>query len=155
MLIDVVGRGGVNLVSALHLAEARGIRVSRVLLDPHPDFGERVELRIAGGGMETRVAGALRGDQPLLIRINAFPIEVRPQGVLVILRNRDVPGVIGRVGTLLGHGLVNIAEYHQGRLEAGGEAMAAIAIDQKLTPPVLGALQQLPDIIDVRQVVLD
>jgi D-3-phosphoglycerate dehydrogenase / 2-oxoglutarate reductase len=155
MLIDVVGRGGVNLVSALHLAEARGIRVSRVLLEPHPDFGERVELRIAGGGMETRVAGALRGDQPLIIRVNAFPIEVRPQGVLVILRNRDVPGVIGRVGTLLGAALVNIGEYHQGRLEAGGEAMAAIAIDQKLHAPVLEALQQLPDIIDVHQVVLD
>lgn len=155
MLIDVVGRGGVNLVSALHLAEARGIRVSRVLLEPHPDFGERVELRIAGGGMETRVAGALRGDQPLVIRINAFPIEVRPQGVLVILRNRDVPGVIGRVGTLLGEALVNIAEYHQGRLEAGGEALAAIAIDQKLSAPVLQSLQRLPDIIDVHQVVLD
>jgi D-3-phosphoglycerate dehydrogenase / 2-oxoglutarate reductase len=155
ILIDVVGRGGVNLVSALHLAEARGIRVSRVLLEPHPDFGERVELRIAGGGRETRVAGALRGDQPLVIRVNAFPIEVRPQGVLVILRNRDVPGVIGRVGTLLGEAKVNIAEYHQGRLEAGGEAMAAIAIDQKLSPAVLGALKQLPDIIDVHQVSLD
>jgi D-3-phosphoglycerate dehydrogenase / 2-oxoglutarate reductase len=155
MLVDVVGRGGVNLVSALHLAETRGIRVSRVLLDPHPDFGERVELRIAGGGMETRVAGALRGDQPLLIRVNAFPIEVRPQGVLVILRNRDVPGVIGRVGTLLGEALVNIAEYHQGRLEAGGEALAAIAIDQKLAPHVLEALRRLPDIIDVHQIALD
>jgi D-3-phosphoglycerate dehydrogenase / 2-oxoglutarate reductase len=155
MLIDVLGRGAVNLVSALHLAEARGIRVSRVLLEPHPDYGERVELRIAGGGMETRVAGALRGDHPRIIRINAFPLEVRPEGVLVILRNRDVPGVIGRVGTLLGEARVNIAEYHQGRIEAGGEALAAIVIDQKLAAPVLTALEQLPDIIDVHQVVLD
>jgi D-3-phosphoglycerate dehydrogenase / 2-oxoglutarate reductase len=155
MLIDVVGRGGVNLVSALHLAEARSIRVSRVLLEPHPDFGERVELRIGSGGMETRLAGALRGDQPRIIRINAFPIEVRPQGVLLLLRNRDVPGVIGRVGTLLGEAEVNIGEYHQGRVEAGGEAMAAIAVDQKLEPRVVDALKGIPDIIDVRQVVLD
>jgi D-3-phosphoglycerate dehydrogenase / 2-oxoglutarate reductase len=155
ILLDVVGRGAVNLVSALHLAESRGIRVSRVLLDPHPDFGEHVELRIAGGGLETRVAGALRGEHPRIVRINAFPVEVRPQGVLVLLRNRDVPGVIGRVGTLLGEARVNIGEYHQGRIEAGGEAMAAIAIDQRLPPELLDALRGLPDILDVRQVVLD
>jgi D-3-phosphoglycerate dehydrogenase / 2-oxoglutarate reductase len=155
MLIDVLGLGAVNLVSALHLAEARGINVSRVLLEPHPDFGERVELRIAGGGMETRVAGALRGDHPRIVRINAFPIEVRPRGVLIILRNRDVPGVIGRVGTLLGEMGVNIGEYHQGRLDAGGEAMAAIAIDKKLPANVLADLEDLPDILSVHQVSLD
>jgi D-3-phosphoglycerate dehydrogenase / 2-oxoglutarate reductase len=153
--LDVVGRGGVNLVSALHLAEARGIQVSRVLLEPHPDYGERIELRLASGGMETRVAGALRGDHPRIIRVNAFPIEVRPRGVLVLLRNRDVPGVIGRVGTLLGEAAVNIGEYHQGRLEAGGEALAAIAIDQKLGPDVLARLADLPDVLSVHQVILD
>lgn len=155
MLVDVLGRDAVNMVSALHLAGARGIVVRRVLLEPHPDFGERVELRIAGGGRETRVAGALRGDHPRIVRIDAFPIEVRPEGVLVILRNRDVPGVIGRVGTLLGAAGVNIGEYHQGRVEAGGEAMAAIAIDQKLAPDVIDQLAALPDIIGVHQVVLD
>jgi D-3-phosphoglycerate dehydrogenase / 2-oxoglutarate reductase len=155
MLLDVVGRGGVNLVNALHLAESRGIRISRVLLDPHPDFGEHIELRIAGGGLETRVAGALRGEHPRIVRINAFPVEVRPHGVLVILRNRDVPGVIGRVGTVLGEAGVNIGEYHQGRLEAGGEAMAAIAIDQKLPAPVREALGRLPEILDIHQVQLD
>jgi D-3-phosphoglycerate dehydrogenase / 2-oxoglutarate reductase len=154
-LLDVVGRGGVNLVNALHLAESRGIKITRVLLDPHPDFGEHIELRIAGGGMETRVAGALRGEHPRIVRINAFPVEVRPHGVLVILRNRDVPGVIGRVGTVLGEAGVNIGEYHQGRLEAGGEAMAAIAIDQKLPAPVREELGRLPEILDIHQVQLD
>lgn len=155
LLLEVVGRGGVNLVSALHLAETRGIRISRVLLEPHPDFGERVELRIAGGAMETRVAGVLRGDEPRIIRIDAFPIEVKPQGVLLILRNRDVPGVIGRVGTFLGEAQVNIGEYHQSRLEAGGEAMAAIAIDQKLGPELLEALSRIPEVIAVDQISLD
>lgn len=155
ILMDVLGEGAVNLVSALHLAEARGISVSRVLLEPHPDFGERVELRIAGGGMQTLVAGALRGDYPLIVRVNAFAIEVRPRGVLIILRNRDVPGVIGRVGTLLGEAGVNIGEYHQGRLDAGGEAMAAIAIDQKLPAAVLSDLEQLSEILSVHQVALD
>lgn len=154
VLTDVVGRGAVNLVNALHLAEARGIHVSRVLLQPESDYAEHLELRLAGGGMETRVAGALRGDQPRIVRINAYPVDVRPRGVLVILRNHDVPGVIGRVGTLLGEAGVNIAEYHQGRLEVGGDALAAIAVDERLRPEVMDALTRLPDVVNVRQVEL-
>lgn len=151
---DIVGRGGVNLVNALHLAESRGIQTSRVLLQPDGDYAEHLELRLAGGGMETRVAGALRGNHPRIVRINAYPVDIRPEGVLVILRNRDVPGVIGRVGTLLGEAGVNIGEYHQGRLEAGGEALAAISIDDKLEPELLEALARLPDVVSARQVQL-
>lgn len=152
ILEDVVGRGGVNLVSALHLAEQRGIQTRRVLLDPDADYAEHLELRVAGGGRETRVAGALRGDHPRIVRIDAYPVDVRPEGILVLLRNRDVPGVVGRVGTLLGSASVNIAEYHQGRLEAGGEALAAIAVDEKLPPDLVTALGTLPDVLSVRQV---
>jgi D-3-phosphoglycerate dehydrogenase / 2-oxoglutarate reductase len=155
ILSDIVGRGGVNLVSALHLAESRGIHTSRVLLAPDPDYTEYVELRVAGGGLETRVAGTLRGDHPRIVRIDAYSVDVRPEGVLVILRNRDVPGVIGRVGTALGEAGVNIAEYHQGRLEAGGEALAAVAVDGKLSAELLQAIGRLPDILSVRQVALD
>ncbi len=72
----------------------------------------------------------------------------------MILRNRDVPGVIGQVGTLLGQAGVNIGEYHQGRLEAGGEAMAAIAVDGKLSSDLLDALAGLADVLDVHQVAL-
>lgn len=152
MLTAIVGRGGVNMVNALHLAESRGIRTSRVLLRPDSDHAEHLEIRLSGGGMETRVAGALRGDHPRIVRINAYPVDVRPAGVLVILRNRDVPGVIGRVGTVLGDAGVNIAEYHQGRLEAGGDALAAIAIDDRLPDDVIAALGQLPDVVSIRQV---
>lgn len=152
VLENVVGRGGVNLVSSLHLAESRGINIRRVLLEPETDYAEHLELRIAGGGRETRVAGALRGDHPRIVRVDAFPVDVRPEGILVLLRNRDVPGVIGRVGMLLGGAGVNIAEYHQGRLEAGGEALAAIAVDEKLSPTLVAALDALDDVISVRQV---
>ncbi len=155
VLTGIVGRGAVNLVNALLLAEARGVRISRVYLEAIAEFPEHLELRVAGGGLETRVAGCLRGNTPRIIRIDAFPVDVRPRGVLVILRNRDVPGVIGRVGSVLGDAGVNIAEYHQSRLEAGGEALAAVAVDEKLAPDVLGALRRLPDVLAVRQAELD
>jgi D-3-phosphoglycerate dehydrogenase / 2-oxoglutarate reductase len=63
------------------------------------------------------------------VRIDRYRIVVQPRGSLLILRNRDVPGVIGRVGTLLGAPGINIAEYHQARMQAGEEALAAISVD--------------------------
>jgi D-3-phosphoglycerate dehydrogenase / 2-oxoglutarate reductase len=66
-----------------------------------------------------------------------------------------VPGVIGRVGTLLGEAGVNIAEYHQARLQAGGEALAAISVDSSVSSEVLEQLSRLPEVHDVRQVEME
>jgi D-3-phosphoglycerate dehydrogenase len=154
VLRDVLGADNVNLVNAVHLAEARGLHVRRSLVDGDGAPGS-LEVRVRGGGCETRVAGAVRGEDPRILRIDDYDVDVHPEGVLVILRNRDVPGVIGAVGTLLGEAGVNIGEYHQGRIEAGGEAMAAIVIDGKLDGETLRQLEDLPDILSVHQVVLD
>jgi D-3-phosphoglycerate dehydrogenase / 2-oxoglutarate reductase len=80
---------------------------------------------------------------------------VRARGTLVVLRNRDVPGVIGRVGTLLGAAGINIGEYHQARMQAGAEALAAISVDAAIGEDVMARLAALPDVISVRQVELD
>ena len=62
-------------------------------------------------------------------------------------RSADVPGVIGRVGTLLGTASVNIAEYHQARLAQGGEALAAITVDSPVGPELRSQLLELPDVL--------
>ena len=67
----------------------------------------------------------------------------------MILTNRDVPGVIGRVGTLLGEAGVNIAEYHQARLAQGGEALAAVSVDGAVGEEVKKRLLELPDVRSV------
>ncbi len=152
ILQDIVGSEAVNLVNAMHLAETRGLHLRRVLLESEPDHGEYIELRISGGGRETRVAGTLRGTDPRIVRVDEFPVDVHPRGVLLLLRNRDVPGVIGHVGSLLGEAHVNIAAYHQSRLEVGGDALAAIAVDERLDPGLLDRLAGLRDVLDVRQV---
>ena len=154
LLRDVLGPENVNLVNATHLAAGRGIHTSRSFIQDPGGFPELLEVRVAGHGCETRVAGTVRGDHARIVRINDYELDVRPSGVLVILRNRDVPGVIGHVGTLLGQAGVNIGEYHQGRLEAGGEALAAIAVDGKLSARLLEELSDLPEILTVHQVAL-
>lgn len=147
-----LGRGAVNFVNALHLAEQRGIRVERVRLEADEEFGEYLEVRVHNGGGVLRVGGALLGQShPRLVRIDGYRIDVQTRGTLLVLRNRDVPGVIGRVGTILGESGANIGEYHQARHLAGGEALAAISVDGMVQPSVIARLRKVPDVLEVRQ----
>ncbi|MBI4539849.1 MAG: phosphoglycerate dehydrogenase [Gemmatimonadetes bacterium] len=155
LLADIVGAEEVNFVNALYLAEARGIRVGWAQLPRRSDYAEYLEVRVDTEGGSTRVCGALLGEgHPRVVRIDDYHVDVVPEGTLVVLRNRDVPGVIGRVGTLLGSLGINIAEYHQARLSAGGEALAAVSVDGILPPDALNALRALPEIFDARQAAL-
>jgi D-3-phosphoglycerate dehydrogenase / 2-oxoglutarate reductase len=155
-LQHVVGRSAINMVNAVHIAESRGITVERGRVGAHGPYEEFIEVRLRTEDDESRVAGAVvAGRHPRIVRIGQFRIVVRPRGGLVVLRNRDVPGVIGRVGTLLGSAGINIAEYHQARVQAGEEALAAISVDGWLDDEVLASLAALDDILDVRQVDLD
>ncbi|MFL5541474.1 MAG: phosphoglycerate dehydrogenase [Longimicrobiaceae bacterium] len=150
---DVVDRRNVNLVNVHHVASDRSIETAFTRVDGPGELGEEVELRLEGGDRSIRVGGALLGEvQGRIVRIGAFRVDVAPRGNMVVLRNRDVPGVIGRVGTMLGEAGVNIAEYHQARLQVGGEALAAISVDGPVPKEVCEALSALPEILDVRQV---
>lgn len=150
---DVVDVRNVNLVNVHHVASERGIETAFTRVDGPGETGEEVEIRLEGGDRSIRVAGAMLGEvQGRIVRIGAFRVDVAPRGNMVVLRNRDVPGVIGRVGTLLGEAGVNIAEYHQARLQVGGEALAAISVDGPMPREVCDALSSLPEVLDVRQV---
>jgi D-3-phosphoglycerate dehydrogenase len=152
----VVGRGGINFVNAMHVAERRGATVSTTRLPRHAHYAEYVEVEATVDGRSVRVAGALLdGAHPRIVRIGAFHVDIRPRGTLVVVGNRDVPGVIGRVGSLLGSETVNIAEYHQSRLEPGGEALGVISVDGAVSEGMLSRLREVPEIESVGQVQLD
>jgi D-3-phosphoglycerate dehydrogenase len=156
VLAEVVGYRAVNFVNAIHLADARGIRVEQSRVSTHRDYSEYLELRLSTQLQKKLVAGALLSEQHArVVRIDGFHVDVQPKGTIVVLRNRDVPGVIGRVGTILGGAQINIGEYHQARLEEGGEALAAITVDGRVDARVLDELRALPEVIDIRQVKLD
>jgi D-3-phosphoglycerate dehydrogenase len=147
LLKPVLGGDQVNFVSAGHLAEQRGIKVARTQLSEHADYTEYVELVVRAENGELRVAGALLGDaHPRIVRIEDYHVDIVPTGTLVVLKNKDVPGVIGRVGTILGDLGINIAGYHQGRLSKGGDALAALSVDGEVAESVRVALLELPEV---------
>jgi D-3-phosphoglycerate dehydrogenase len=134
-----------NMINARALAESRGLELvvgeSAVL----PAAGVEVSLR--GAMQELAVAGIASSDGAArLTRIGGFRVDVNPRQTLIVLTNRDVPGVIGRVGTVLGDAGVNIAEYHQARLAQGGEALAVVSVDGTVDASVRQRLCDLPDV---------
>ncbi|MHB1168454.1 MAG: phosphoglycerate dehydrogenase [Longimicrobiales bacterium] len=153
VLRDVVGSSAVNLVNAIHVAESRGIRVERTRVGTHGSDEEFIEVRLGKGDAETRAAGALvAGRHPRIVRINRYRVVVHPSGSLLVIRNHDVPGVIGYVGTVLGRAAINIGEYHQARMQAGGEALAAVSVDGRIPDDVMERLRELQDVLEARQV---
>jgi D-3-phosphoglycerate dehydrogenase len=113
---------------------------------------DRLLVDLEAGEGRVLVAGALVGDSHgRVIRIDDYHVDVAPEGWMLVIRNRDVPGVIGNVGTLLGGAGINIGSYHQARLAVPGkEALAAISVDQPLTDTVMRALERVPDVVLVR-----
>jgi D-3-phosphoglycerate dehydrogenase len=145
-LSGVVEQARLNLVNARSLAVGRGIELAVLESGdaPHP---RALEVRVCADKEEMRVGGvAMNGAAPRITRIGPFHVDISPRGTLIVLTNRDVPGVIGRVGTLLGDAGVNIAEYHQARLQQGGDALAMISVDGDVGELSKKRLLSLPDV---------
>jgi D-3-phosphoglycerate dehydrogenase len=146
LLEGTVEQERLNLINARAVAEARGIELSTTET-PVQDSPYAIEVRLSGGMQEIAIAGTAQpGASTRLTRIGAFHVDVQPRDTLLILTNNDVPGVIGRVGTLLGESGVNIAEYHQARLAQGGQALAAVSVDGDVSEAIRESLLRLPDV---------
>jgi len=148
----------VNAVNAFLIAEEREIAVttsytrgsnaaSAIRTSVVSSAGEQT----ASGSVFTTAEGYREGR---ITRINGFRIEAVPRGFMLVMHNRDVPGVIGRVGTILGDAGINISGFHLGRRERGGEAMAVVEIDAPLNDPTFGALESLGPLISLHQIEL-
>jgi D-3-phosphoglycerate dehydrogenase len=135
---------GVNYVNAERLARDREISVVRATHSEPADYPHliAVSLGCAGGRME--LAGRLFSDRdPRVVSIGGFRLEFQPRGRLLVLRNRDVPGVVGKLGMALGQGGINIADIHLARREGDPEAMAVLRLDQEPGPAVLAELASI------------
>ncbi len=157
LLRDVSAR--VNAVNAFLIAEERGITVKTSYVRAGTDTVPAIQTRVITSAGEQSLAGTLFGygeqaREGRITEINGFHIEAIPHGHMLVMRNRDVPGVIGRVGTILGERGVNISRFHLGRRERGGEAMAVIEVDAPVDRETLEALKSSGHVISARQIEL-
>jgi D-3-phosphoglycerate dehydrogenase len=95
----------------------------------------------------TEVAGTVFADtDPRVVQFEGYRLEFRPKGNLLVLCNQDVPGVVGKVGSLLGEAGVNIAEIHLARHTSEDEAMAVVRLDEAIASDTLSRLVELPEV---------
>ncbi|HKD13319.1 MAG TPA: ACT domain-containing protein, partial [Candidatus Angelobacter sp.] len=144
-----------NVVNAAAIAQERGIQVHEEGKDAVSGaVAEVISLMLRTSSDQHRVrGGVLRGTSLRLLGMDNIHIEVPLEGNLIYMRNRDVPGVVGKIGTILGRHNINIANFALGRGDdAGGEAMAVVQIDHEAPEAVLRELEQAPEIQEVRAI---
>lgn len=127
--LQAAGGGEVNQVNAPALAETLGLKVTESREMAPGDFTELIELEASVNGTTVSVAGTFFGTTPRIVKINGRHVEARPHGVLLLLENRDRPGIVGLVGNLMGTHGVNIASMSLSRNEAGGRALTVLNLD--------------------------
>ncbi len=127
----------VNAVNAPQIAEDRGVGVIESKFSRAADFQSLVTVTVSDGGGELSISGTLfAGDDPRIVRIDGYRVDAVPHGQVLIARNRDEPGVIGFIGSVLGENDVNIAGMYNGRETIGGEALTVYSLDNPVPEPV-------------------
>jgi D-3-phosphoglycerate dehydrogenase len=138
----------VNMINALRICRTGGIRIVESKSADPTDFAGSIGLTLVTDRQRTQVVGASFGRlDPRMVEVDGFRLEAVLEGLLLIYSNLDVPGVIGRIGTLLGQNGVNIAGMHLGRSERGGRAIAVVNVDNPIPAAVLGEIQRMPNIV--------
>lgn len=137
-----------NYVSAPFIARERGIMVTETRSRESSDYINTLSLKVVTPSAVHEVAGAVFGTSVIrIVRIDDYRIEVPPEGHFLMLHNRDVPGVVGAVGTILGQAGINIAGLELGRDRAGGMALSLMQVDGPVPAAVLEDLKTHPAII--------
>jgi len=145
----------VNYVNAPRLAQDRGIVVSQARHAAEEGYSNVILCRVTSSKETRLIGGALfLRDQPRIVLLDRFRIDAQPGGWALVMLSQDVPGVMGKIGTLLGERGINIAHWHMGREAPGQQQLSFISIDTPAGEPVLAELRALPMVMDVRQVTL-
>ncbi len=140
------GGTDINDVNAPAFAESLGLKITETRLSAVGDYTDLLELSVNAEGKSVSVAGAFFGATPRIVSINSRPVEARPHGVVLVLENTDRPGIVGRIGTLLGDHGVNIATMSLSRNEAGGTALTVLNLDTVPNDDLLAVIRTSEDI---------
>ena len=154
--LELAGGKEVNQVNVRALASSLGLLVEEVKSNEETDFNEWLHVAAYSEGQKVSVGGTFFGKQshPRIVRINSLPVEVVPSGVLFLMTNKDRPGIVGYIGTLMGKYKINIANMSLSRDNKGGHALTVLNLDSVPPAELLQEIRTDPDISNVRVVKL-
>jgi len=137
----------VNHVNASLIAKERGISVKEVKSESAENFSNLISVSVFSGRDKKTVAGTVLGSfGERLVKIDDLQTDVLPSGYLLITEHTDKPGIIGKVGTLLGDKKINIASMDVGRRSIGGHAVMVLNIDNPVSEEIIGQIKKIEGI---------
>jgi len=143
----------VNQVNAMHLAKERGIEIAEGKSSEVRDFSSLISMTVTTETGTRSIEGTvIEKREPHIVSIDGLHLDIIPTGVMIIYSNVDRPGIVGRVGRILGDGGINIAGLHLGRIAIGKKAVSIFTVDDPVPPKVLAELSALDELSDVRVV---
>jgi D-3-phosphoglycerate dehydrogenase len=142
---------GVTLVNAVDIAKGRGIEILESTSSAAVSFANLVALRLKTSEQDLSVAGTVFGGAHLrLVDVDGVEVDTIPQGNVLMIRNEDTPGIVGRVGSVLGEHGVNIARMGLGRKPGSGRAIMLIEVDSELPAAALAEIGRMAGIREAR-----
>ena len=146
-LLQPIMMESVNLVNAPVIAENRGIRITESKSAAPDNYGNLLSVKIKTDKGDKIIEGTLFGKNDIrIVRIDEYQIDVVPDGAILVAKHIDKPGIIGRVGTLLGNEGINIAGMHVGREHAGSPALMVLNVDENIPEDVLANVLKIDGI---------
>lgn len=149
-LLGRVSDEPVNFVNAEYFAEQRGLKVTETKRAETHDYTNMVIVRATTAGEPVEIAATLIGksNEPRLVSLFGYDLDMVPGAFMAFFRYPDRPGMIGKVGTILGDEGINIASMQVGRTAAGGTALMAIVVDSALSEDLLGRIKGAAEMTD-------
>lgn len=143
----------VNEVNAAYLAEKKGIVINENKTSSTKGFINLITVEVVTKAERRRVAGTLlNGFGPRIVKIDEYRVDVVPEGHLLIIKHKDQPGAIGRVGTMMAKDNINIATMQVGRSDVGGDAIMALTIDRPIDEAEIEKLVELAEIYKAKAI---
>lgn len=155
-VLNPILQDAVNFVNAPEVAKARGINVKEIKSKEAENFVDLISVTVRTDKSEHRVAGTLFGKKEgRIVQIDNFRVDVEPQGWLLIIPHEDHPGMVGKVGTVLGDNNINITSMQVGRTEAIGTNIMIVGMETEIQCSVMTKLRELSGIQGVKKVNFD
>ena len=155
-LLHEIHGSTVNYINAAAVAESTGIQIEETYSHRRIDYANLISTTVRFNDSSLSIRGSLFGESlPRIIYFDGFHLDLSPEGTVLLIYNRDIPGVVGKVGTLLGNMNVNIAGYQLGRKEQSDIAIGLIRLDSDPAPEVIERISDLDKVISATVISLE